>query len=427
MYIKTLPSMVQARILSFLVHDRQRFCRKDLIKLAQSMLNEGQGLDFWVKKTAQQLLDVLSASDFEWVSNLNLDSEEEIAEDKFTTLPDWLKDAAKTGDLVLPWLPISPDEFNLRMPFDSLGEDEDSTYIAEEDKEGHVDEIMKEVEEDTDLKDVSQDPEFGKMVGSLKLRILNLETFSKTAEVANEIHQLYVRSRVDSLAVLNSIEPWKADDETASILISHLSDGNEDELGWPSQVLCAIVLPKMLHLRVPASRVLLTAIIEYCKVHQKAAEYALLFPLILKVEGINNPICDVITRIIRECLHPAHVSAFCQKFLCKEVNAEKFICLPCHRSLIGIELEWTESFFTLMQNILNHNVHLTQDTVDQLVHGVCKVTHTFSRSLKLCNFVLCLVNKCSPFLKSHKLLLIQSVEKTNTLVTKSILSKLASL
>lgn len=423
----TLPNIVQSRIFSYLVYERQRFCRNDLIKLAKSVLSEGQELDFWVKKTALQLLDALSASDYEWVSYLNLDSEEVKVEDKLRDLPDWLKDVAKTGGSVLPWLPISPDELDLRMPFSSLREEEDLGNVADNESDKHIDKITEEIQEViTDL-DVSLDPEIGKMVESWRLGILNFETLPKTVEIANEIHRICSVSRVDSLALLNLIEPWKADDETASVLIFHLLDGNEDELGLPSQLLCSIMLPKMLDLKVPASRVLLTAIIEYCKVHQKAAEYALLFPLMLKVEGINNPICDVITRIFRECLHPVHVSAFFQKLLCNEVGEEKFICLPCHRCLIASELEWTESFFTLMQNVLNHNVHFTQDTVDELVHGVCKVINTFSCSLKFGNFVLCLVNKCSPLLKSHKLLLIQTVERTNTLVTKSILSKLNSL
>jgi len=173
--------------------------------------------------------------------------------------------------------------------------------------------------------------------------------------------------------------------------------------------------------------VLVAAITEYCKLHQKAAVYALLFPLIFRREGINNPICDVITRIIRECLHPAHVSAFCQKLFCGEKDVRRVICLPCHQHLLSNELVWTESLFNLFQIILNHNVHLTQDSIDHIVYQAQQLAVNFSKSLKFGNFLLCLVTKCSPLLKSHKLLLIEAVEKTSTLVTKSILSKLANL
>uniref|UniRef100_A0A5B6YT70 Uncharacterized protein n=1 Tax=Davidia involucrata TaxID=16924 RepID=A0A5B6YT70_DAVIN len=148
------------------------------------------------------------------------------------------------------------------------------------------------------------------------MQILTFEFSSKTENLANEISQLCCEGGGDSLTVLGLIEPWKVDDETASILISHLSDGSEEELGWSSHVLCSTVLPKLLVLRHPSSCVLVTATIQYCNLHQKAAVYALLFPLILQADGINNPIFVVITRIIKEGLHPAHVSPFCQKLLC---------------------------------------------------------------------------------------------------------------
>ncbi|KAL3532600.1 hypothetical protein ACH5RR_006121 [Cinchona calisaya] len=427
MHIQTLPNFVQARILSFLVYERERFCRRDLIKLARDLLSEGRELDFWVKKSADQLLDVLSGSGFDWISNLNLDSEEESAEDEFREMPDWLKDAAKSRDFVLPWLTILPDEISSRKPFGGVVEDdEDSESDAGKEKEECVDEVMGEAEVG-DLKNVAMDPEVEKRADWLKARILKFEGASETVELANEVRQLCVESGVDSLAVLELVEPWKADDETASVMVTHLLHGGEDELGWPSHVLCSIVLPKMFFLTEPASRVLVSAIVEYCKVHQKASEYALLWPLIRKVDGINNPICDVISRIVRECLHPGHVSAFCQKLLSSELDAKNFICLPCYRCLIAGELVWTESLFYLMQNVLNHNVHLTQDAVDQLVQEACKSTNRFPRSLKFGNFLLCFINKCAPLLRSHKLLLIEAVEHTNTLVTKSILSKLASL
>lgn len=81
--------------------------------------------------------------------------------------------------------------------------------------------------------------------------------------------------------------------------------------------------------------------IDYCKAHQGTVEYALLVPLILRKDGINKPICDMITRIVKECLHPAHVSAIPQKLLSKDKHGKGFICLPYHMPLIGEELAWT--------------------------------------------------------------------------------------
>ncbi|KAK4391784.1 hypothetical protein Sango_1956200 [Sesamum angolense] len=334
--MRNTAAVVQARILSFLAYDHQRFCKRDLCKLARVMLNEGRSLDFWVKKAAQRLLDMVSVSNYQWISHFNLDTEEENVEDEFYSMPDWLSDAAKDSDSVFTWLPMSSDELSETVPLTASGA-------------------------------IDVEP----MAKSLKSRLLNVESTSEAVELGKEVHKLCSESKQNSLVVLDLIEPWSADDETAAVLISQLSNGSETyELGWPSHILCSIVLPKFLVLNEPASRVLMMRTIEYCKAHQTSAEYALLLPLILRNEGINNPICDVITRIIKESLHPGHVSAFCQKLLCEDKDARRFVCLPRHRCLISEELVWTDSLFSLWQNILNHNVHLTQDSVDQLVYHI---------------------------------------------------------
>ncbi|KAL5572496.1 hypothetical protein UlMin_022093 [Ulmus minor] len=423
MFVQTLPSVVQARIFSFLSVEIQRFSRRELSRLARNVLSGNQELDFWVEKAARNLFDAVSESNYEWISCLNLDSGGERAEDEFESLPGWLKDAEVDGGL-LPWLPILPEDLNFRTSYGDHGNEEGHFGRVGEDVEELMDEVVDEIVID-DRADVPVGPEIQNKVASLKARIINFEITSKTVGLANEIRALCLEKGGDAFTILGMIEPWLADDETVSVLISHLSTGSEEELTWPSQVLCSIVLPKLLILEEAAPRVLLTATIEYCKRHQKAAVYALLLPLILRRNGINNPICDIITRIIKECLHPAHVSAFCQKLLCGGKEERRIICLPCHQDLISDELVWTESLFNLFQSILNHNVCLTQDSVDHIVYQVQQSAEKFSKSLKFGNFLLCLVTKCSQLLKSHKLLLTDAVEQTNTLVTKSILSKLA--
>nr|POE69864.1 hypothetical protein CFP56_29448 [Quercus suber] len=396
MFIETLPTTVQSRILSFLAYERQRFCKRDLSRLAQNVLSGNQELDFWVKRAARNLLDLLSESNYEWISCLSLDSGEEGMDEEFESIPGWLKEAAAdANDMILPWLPILPDEFCSVTPFGSCEVSVDLSKQDGEDGIEEVNEVVEEMEIDCPA-NVPLDPGIHEKATCLKARIMNFESSLKTVGLADEIRQLCLDKGRDSFVVLGLIEPWLADDETASVLISHLVNESEEELGWPSQVLCSVILPKLLLLEVPAPRVLVAAIMEYCKLHPKAAVYALLFPLILRREGINNPICDVIARIIKECLHPAHVSAFCQKLLCGEKDERRLICLPCHQRLISGEL------------------------VQQLAEN-------FSKSLKFGHFLLCLVTKCSSLLKSHKLSLIEAVENTSTLVTKSVLSKLSSL
>ncbi|XP_004242966.1 uncharacterized protein [Solanum lycopersicum] len=426
-WIQTLPNAVQARILSFLLYDCRRFCETDLCQLAETMLKEGIELDFWVKRAAHQLLDVVSRSTHESLSCLNLDSEEEQMEDEFKSLPDCLKDNVNETDLMLPWLPISQKQFNMARQYNSCGKNDHHHMTEfEEDKREIVDEVIEEVDEEM-IKEVDEylNPQVEEMAERLKESLLSLQSTAKAVELAGEIRQLCKGGQ--SLAILGIIEPWRADDETAAVLVSNLLDGNEDELGWPSHVLCSVILPKLLVLKEPSSRVLLTASVEYSKVHQRAAEYALLLPLILRMDGINSAICDVITRIVRESLHPGHVSALCQKLLSDEDDLKKFVCLPYHQCLIGNKLVWTESLFNLMQNILNHDIHLTQDSVNKLIRHAWESAHRFSKSLKFGNFLLCFITKCSPMLKYQKFLLIEATQHTNTLVTKSVLSKLSSL
>ncbi|KAJ4825450.1 hypothetical protein Tsubulata_010610 [Turnera subulata] len=431
MFIQTLPGMVQSRIFSFLALERDRFCKRDLCRLARGVLAGDREVDFWVTRAARHLLDQLSGANYEWISGLSLDSGGEGTCEEFDSVPDWLKDTAASGhEMCLSWLPVSVDDLRSRELFGTGCESEDDllSQVGDGAGENVKEEDMDKMEIDCDV-DAHLGQGIDDLVASLKARVMNFESAPKTEELADEIRKLCLQGvrGGDSLSVLGLIEPWKADDETASVLISCLSKGDEEALDWSSQVLCTIMLPKLLVLQGPASRVLVTALVDYCRLHHTATEYALLFPLIMGKDGINTPICDVVTKIVKECLHPAHVSAFCQKLLCGGEAKERIICLPCHRCLIANELVWTESLFNLFYNILNHNVQLTQDSVDQLVLRISELSQSFSKSLKFGNFLLCFITKCALALRSHKLLLTEAVEQTNTLVTKSTLSKLESL
>lgn len=424
MFVQTLPSMIQARILYFLAMEQQRFCRTDLCRLTRNVLSCNEGLDFWVERAAQHLFDIVSETKYNWFSSLSLDSEEESVGHEFDSLPSWLQEKV-SSDGLLPWLPLALEDLSSTALYSESGIVEDSKDQVGEEVEDK-DEVMGAFEIDQP-KNVILDPEIEKKAVALKTMMLNYESSTKTIGQAREIRELCLEKGGDSLSILSVMEPWHVDDETASVLVSHISSGNEEDLTWPSHVMCSLILPKLLLLEIPASRVLLTATIEYCKLHQKATVYALLLPLILRKDGINNPISDVITRVMKESLHPAHVSAFCQNLLCGRKDERRIICLPCHRCLISDEIVWTEPLFNLFQSILNRNVCLTQDSVDHIVYQIKQSAEIFSQSLKFGNFLLCLVTKCSLLLKPHKGMLTEAVAKSNTMVTKSILSKLANL
>ncbi|KAJ8637859.1 hypothetical protein MRB53_012126 [Persea americana] len=442
-WIQTLPITMQSRILSFLATERCRFPAQDLHSLSANLLKQEPDLDFWVKKAARQLFDALSPN---CPNNAitpdncsSMEKQQEKEDEEFDALPDWLHLHCTTADdPVLSWLPLSPEELRTDVIHDGgfINDGTIKSSIIEIDSDDgggvcgdHVEEADSNsptrIEIEPGFAD-TLDPEIQTQVDELKIQLKNFNSASETVSLAKEIHHLcFERGVSNAFAILGLIEPWEADDETVSILLSHLLEGSEDGFFWESSVLSSIVLPKMLVLQEPASRALVTATIQYCKLHQRAAVDGLLLPSVLVKEGINTPLCDMLTRIIRECLHPAHVSAFCQKLLCEKA-AQIFVCLPCHQCLISTELVWTDALFTLFQNILNCNVYLTQDSVDHIVSRLDEMADRFSKSLKFGNFLLCLVSKCAPSLKVHRLLLTKAAERTNTFMTNSILSKLGA-
>ncbi|KAL4563836.1 hypothetical protein LXL04_027884 [Taraxacum kok-saghyz] len=424
MRLQTLPNAVQARILSFLTYEHAKFNNQDLSKLARDILLNDTVVDFWVRKAAHQLFDIVSDSNSKWVSSFNLDSEEETFEASFGAVPEWLKDISTTNDPILPWLPISVNDLNSKTPHTSQDDGNSKMEVEEGNNDGNFATQRKLTHLENDPIDIETE----ETALCLKTKILNMESSLKAKEIAHDIQNLCAKNKANSLKVLDLIQPWNADDEVIPILLSHLLNGKVDDFEYTSNILSTILLPKFLTLEKPASRILLTATIDYCKVHHKSAVYALLFPLILHKNGINNPICDVLTKIVKECLHPAHVSAFCQKLLCEEdENGKRRLCPPCYEHLVGEQVVWSEALFTLFQNILKHNVHLSQDSVDRVVLGVEESALVLSKSLKFANFLLCFVTKCGPLLKVHKVVLFEAVGNTSSFLKKSILAKLDSI
>ena len=74
-------------------------------------------LDFWVRKSAHHLLDVMSESSYEWISCLGLDSGEENELDEFESLPE---EMAVESDMVLPWLAVSAEELKNSRTFGAI-------------------------------------------------------------------------------------------------------------------------------------------------------------------------------------------------------------------------------------------------------------------------------------------------------------------
>ncbi|XP_010447838.1 PREDICTED: uncharacterized protein LOC104730376 [Camelina sativa] len=428
LFIETLPNMVQSKILSFLLSEYQRFRVSDLVSLAREIL-ASKVVDFWVQRDAQNLLDKIPKPKFDWISHLDLASaNEDSFREEFDSVPDWLTEKAASTGTILAWLPVSFDDVDdsEMLVVDSWNGEEVSLIRDEIMEEDHR-EVVGNIDHTMNVVGLQADDH--ELAANLRAQVTSSQSTIEVLNLCDEIRKLCLEKGVrESFKVLELIEPWNADDETAAVLLSNLHSGiEEDELGWPSQVLCSIVLPKFLSLETSASRVLMSATIEFCKIYQRTAEYALVFPLILRKKGINNFICEMISRVLKECLHLGHTSGFCQKLLCGRTEERRFLFLPCHRDLISEDLTWNESLFILFQNVLLQDVPLTQDSVDCLVSKVQELAARYSKSLKFGNFLLHFIAKCAPMLQAHKYQLVEAVKCTNSLVTKSILSKLNAL
>ncbi|RZS12563.1 hypothetical protein BHM03_00044033 [Ensete ventricosum] len=428
--LQTVPPALQSRILSFLAVHHRCFPRACLRSLAAHFLDSSPftaGSDFWARKAADHLLGAVSSSAPPVACGHTLDhlhrgtNENDVG---LYALPQWLKDPVFAADPLLPWLPLpagslprSNDRYFAAEPqameLVALQDDEPATYSPPPPPPPPPPPVL--------------DPQIIERTSVLKAELLASEAAPKAILLAKDIRQLCLDSGTGSqLMVLGLIQPWEADDEMASVLLSNLSgEHGLGFVGWHAHVLCSLVLPKLLTLQKPASRVLLSATTRFCQLHPVAAVEALLLPLALRKGGLNVVLCDALARVIRECLHPVHVSAFCQRLLCGNAGDRRPVCLPCHGELLSDELVWTESLFTLFNHVLNHNVCLTPDTADQLVSVIDEKAHKFSKSLKFGNFMLCFVSKCARASSLHKVSLERAALRTETFVTKSILSKLS--
>ncbi|KAL5976653.1 hypothetical protein ACLOJK_020986 [Asimina triloba] len=437
-WLQTLPNLLQSRILSFLTIESHRFSAHSLHSLAAHILtshsNHHDSLDFWVKKAARNLLDKTSSRNSTPFRGSNSSAVKgDDTEEEFSALPDWLRSHTSVSP-VLPWLPFSPEAWEVKM--------EENRFVNDNVNKASVVEMGNDSVEDTEVGSNQAaavviepectrtlDPEIHAQAAVLKYQLLNSKSAMEIISVANGVTELCSDYRVgDPFAILGLVEPWEANEEVTSILISNLLDGKEDQPMWSVQVLSSVILPQLLILQNTVSRSLAMTTIECCKLHQKAAVDAILIPLVLRKEGINIPLCDLITRIVKECLHTTHTSAFCQKLLCgdKAARRRSLACLPYHRCLISDKLIWTEPLFALFQNILNMNVYLTPDSVDYILSCLGDMADQFPKSLKFGGFFLCFISKCAPLLKNHGVLLMKIAKKTDTFMTKSILSRLGS-
>ncbi|XP_047074124.1 uncharacterized protein LOC124683702 [Lolium rigidum] len=413
---QTLPPLLQSQALSFLSSSAPLLDPIQIRSLASRVLSAPPGrYQFWVRQGARHLLDGLPDND-------TPDVPSEFIEE-FHEPPPWLKQEAARARPVLPWLPL--DCRNM-MP--------SRVCTVADGLDGvRLESLDLEQDEFPAIQVVGRPPfppapPLGDSIvhraQALRKEIELADSVLDAQQVAKDLRDLCLESG-NAEAVLSLVQPWEADDDTAKVLLSHLvleEDGMRGK--GPALVLCSLVLPKLLGLQRAASSGLVSAALDICKRHPAAALESVLFPLVLRKEGLNVPQCDVLTRIVKDCMHPLHVTAFCHRLLSGEEEERRPVCMPQHRENIGADLVWTESLFVLFNGILNQDIRLTPSTIEKLVSMIDGMAMKFRKSLKFGNFFLCFVSKCWHECKIHRLLLERVAETTDTFLTKAILAKL---
>ena len=421
---QTLPPFLQSQALSFLASSADLLDPHLLRTLAARVLSAQPGrYGLWVRRGARHLIDGLP----EEVGVPGVDSDEFI--DGFHDPPTWLKEAAVRAQPVLPWLPVECR---------SLMGSGSGTRAGRGGGDGldgiGLETLVLVQDEDVEMQEAPGrvlPPQAPPLENSIVQRVLamrkeivTVESVLSAQRVAKDLQDLCVQSR-NAAEVLSLVRPWEADDDTLRVLLSNLVlEGDGVDRKGPALVLCSVFLPQLLELQRPASSVLLSTALGLCKRHPAAALEAVLFPLVLRKGGLNVPQCDVLTRIVKECMHPLHVTAFCHRLLSGEEQERKPVCMPQHQESIGTNLVWTESLFTLFYNILSQDICLTPSTVGELIYVIDDQASKFPRSLKFGNFLKCFVSKCWHECKHQRGLLERAAERTDTFLTKAVLAKL---
>ncbi|GLJ12168.1 hypothetical protein SUGI_0185900 [Cryptomeria japonica] len=323
MWIETLPSAMQSSILTFLSVEHGRFRTEDLQVLAQTLVAKPD-LDFWVRRAAENLFFTVvghTASAFPTVQRI------EAWRWMNTTLcpNSWkiVKEDQTHYSLGFQWLSRMPKSQQVisgnlrRSGIEPVGErNEESRYTADYGSEiQHATSCISDeaagsgAATSTDVNIVDQEkidsklallPQIYAQATSLREALLSFDSnsYSNVSIISDKMYTLCMIA--DSREVLSFIKPWEVDDEVTLQLVESLLKGQE-------------------------------AVLQAGKVHQRATVDALLLPLMLYKKGLNVAVCEVLHRLIKDCLQAEHVSSFFQKLLCEEIQQQSVICLPCHK------------------------------------------------------------------------------------------------
>ncbi|KAG6542240.1 hypothetical protein Mapa_016368 [Marchantia paleacea] len=470
-WMQTLPSAMQTSVLTFLNVEHNHFRSKDLEALARRILQSPVEADYWVFQAARSLLLTSSPDADQFGSSSSTEEQPfgigDTQMSDYHALPEWLDKCREHTSPMFSWLPLEKsypveevqdqDETHLsetceslqptsvevpavQQPTDKLFdherratcsperrthertiEDKDRSEIEIMEAEAGIMDLSKEVNGGDNIVNEEDDKIARAALGEdLYLQALSLGRDLRTRSESGLPKDIYlVRSTPKFASLLSAARAWEVDDEVTLLLVETLLV-EQDGYAWSTQVLHAIILPKLYALEKPATRILMTALTQAGKIHPRAVMDSVMFPLICSKNGASSIQCEILNRLVKDCLTEDLILCLLQKmFVCSRESKHDFSS--------NLSWSWTEGVVGVVQNLLSHKVNIDQDCVASLVQALDAAVAEFPTSLKFGNLLLNLVTKHGPRLKSHKALLHQVVDKSRTFLTKSVQSKLASL
>ncbi|XP_024372571.1 uncharacterized protein [Physcomitrium patens] len=460
LWIQTLPNAMQTNILTFLSAERRHFLSKDLVALASTLLAT-RGIDFWVKLAASNLLNVLNGEPDEKMLCLeqNCAPGQNSALEQYSSLPSWIEEYKELRSVLLSGLTLRHEDVIPRNDEDPLTQEGLAKNVADSVDNNRV--LMDEVEISTARPETCSQTALGKrkrdpeprvisqatsphvqvqesqgpeetMPGGEHLEAVNDEDEKSVRELlGNDLFEkakslgiaLQSRSSHDGLPfdidilskapnlsrVLKVIKPWLVTDETTSLLVTSLL-GEQSGYAQSTQILTHVLLPKLINMEEPPSRILSSAVLQAGKAHPRATIDAVVIPLLLETDVSGSTLkCDLINRVVKECFSPEAASSLCNR-------------LFCPRNWV-----WTDGTVGVVQTLLNQKVSLEEVALEGLISLLELNCNQFSASLKFSNLLLNLVTKYGSQVRPYKQVLQQVVSSSKTFLTKSILTKVSAL
>lgn len=237
-----------------------------------------------------------------------------------------------------------------------------------------------------------------------------------------------ISSLPDARLFFKSLKPWEMKDDTLLSMMKLLS-GKDSGFAWSAQTVSFCLLPKLLLLEQPASRFVVSAVIEACKAHPRAAIDALLIPLVLIEKGPTKAQCDVMNRVLTECFSDNHLFSLCGKIFLSNRRQ----CLPfpdppfVRKRFLSASIAWSEPAWALVQNLISRPMELDMELLETIVDVCGEEVVKFAESLRFCNLLLCLLSKHGTCLGPFKSKLQRISEQTKTFITKTLTAKASFL